>query len=56
MNDLFKANMEGIKDLMKRYHTPMKNRFIKEDALRLLLTDLDIGIIEVHIHYAWGMS
>lgn len=56
MNDLFKANMEGVKDLWKRYHTPMKRTFCQEDATRLMLNDIDLGIIVEHVSFAWGMS
>jgi hypothetical protein len=49
MNDLFKANMSGIEDLWKRYRTPMKRTFNKDDAFRMLLNDVDMNILDVHV-------
>jgi hypothetical protein len=40
---------------MKKFHTPMKKTFTKNDACDLMLSFVDLGISEVHVPYAFGM-
>ena len=56
VQDVFHANLDGIRRLMTAYLEPGKKIFKLLDALRMFCKDTACGISENEFYYCYGMS
>jgi hypothetical protein len=52
---MFKANEEGIKKLMEKYHQPRQKYLPMKEAQEIFTRDCDLSILEKDAAIAYGM-